>query len=70
VALATLGFGASNSLVLLTFLHLIQVAGNSLTFALYGISCVAILFFVRFVVPETKGRELESISAAPEAAGL
>lgn len=69
VAAATLGFGASNSLVLFTFLRLIQVAGNSATFAIYAISCVAVLLFVRFVVPETAGRELESISAKPSAVG-
>lgn len=67
VAAATLGFGASNSLVLFTFMRLIQIAGNSATFAIYAASCIAVLLFVRFVVPETKGRDLESISAAPEA---
>jgi sugar porter (SP) family MFS transporter len=63
MAAATLGSGASNFLVSLTFLSLIQAAGNALTFAIYGVFCVATLLFVRFVVPETKGRELESISA-------
>ncbi len=63
VAAATLGFGASNSIVLFTFLRLTQAAGNAATFAIYGASCIAVLLFVRFVVPETRGRELESISA-------
>jgi sugar porter (SP) family MFS transporter len=63
VAAATLGSCASNFLVSLTFLSLIKAAGNALTFAIYGLFCVITLFFVRFVVPETKGRELESISA-------
>lgn len=63
VAAATLGSGASNSLVAFTFLSLIKAAGNSLTFAIYGGFCVLTLLFVRFVIPETKGRELESISA-------
>lgn len=63
VAAATLGSGASNFLVSLTFLSLIHAAGNSLTFAIYGGFCVLTLFFVRFVIPETKGRELESISS-------
>jgi sugar porter (SP) family MFS transporter len=62
-AAATLGSGASNFLVSLTFLSLIHAAGNSLTFAIYGGFCVLALLFVRFVIPETKGRELESISA-------
>jgi sugar porter (SP) family MFS transporter len=65
VAAATLGSCAANFLVSLTFLSLIKAAGNALTFAIYGIFCVITLFFVCFVVPETKGRELESISAKP-----
>jgi sugar porter (SP) family MFS transporter len=68
VAAATLGSCASNFLVSLTFLSLIKAAGNALTFAIYGVFCVITLFFVRFAVPETKGRELESISAKPSVA--
>jgi sugar porter (SP) family MFS transporter len=68
VAAATLGSGASNFLVSITFLSLITVAGNSLTFAIYGGFCILTLIFVRFIIPETKGRELESISAKPAAA--
>lgn len=64
VAAATLGSGASNFLVSLTFLSLIKAAGNAVTFVIYGIFCIITLLFVRFVVPETKGRELESISVA------
>ncbi len=67
-AAATLGSGASNFLVSVTFLSLIQAAGNSLTFAIYGGFCLLALLFVRFVIPETKGRELESISASHSAA--
>jgi MFS family permease len=63
VAAATLGSGTSNLLVSITFLYLIKTAGTSLTFAIYGAFCIVTLLFVRFVVPETKGRELESISA-------
>ena len=63
LAAATLGSGASNFLVSLTFLSLIKVAGNALTFGIYGVFCILTLLFVRFIVPETKGRELESISA-------
>ena len=65
VAAATIGSGASNFLVSLTFLSLIKAAGNALTFSIYGIFCILTLLFVRFIVPETKGRELESISAKP-----
>jgi hypothetical protein len=35
-----------------------------LTFSIYGGFCVLTLLFVRYLVPETKGRELESISSA------
>jgi sugar porter (SP) family MFS transporter len=63
VAAATLGSGASNLLVSLTFLSLIKSAGNTLTFCIYGLFCILTLFFVRYVMPETKGCELESISA-------
>jgi MFS family permease len=65
VAAATIGSGASNFLVSLTFLSLIKGAGNTVTFAIYGVFCILTLLFVRFIVPETKGRELESISAKP-----
>ena len=68
VAAATLGSGTSNFLVSLTFLSLIKAAGNSLTFSIYGVFCVLTLLFVRFVIPETKGRELESISLRQPAA--
>jgi sugar porter (SP) family MFS transporter len=65
VAAATIGSGASNFLVSLTFLSIIQAAGNAATFAVYAFFCVLTLIFVRLVVPETKGCELESISAKP-----
>src|ERR1700728_687186 len=63
VAAATLSFGPSNFLVSLTFLSLIKAAGNSLAFVIFGVFCILPLVFVRFVIPETAGRELESISA-------
>src|ERR1700693_498942 len=63
VAAATLSFGTSNFLISLTFLSLLKAAGTSLTLIMYGAFCILTLFFVRFVIPETKGRELESISA-------
>jgi sugar porter (SP) family MFS transporter len=65
VAAATLGSGTSNFIVSLTFLSLIKAAGNSATFCIYGAFCILTLLFVRFVMPETKGRALESISAEP-----
>jgi predicted MFS family arabinose efflux permease len=63
VAAATLGSGAANTLVSLTFLSLIRAVGNTVTFCIYGGFCLLTLLFVRLVMPETKGRELESISA-------
>jgi sugar porter (SP) family MFS transporter len=63
VAAATLSFGTSNFIVSLTFLSLLKAAGTSLTFVIYSAFCILTLIFVRFVIPETKGRELESISA-------
>jgi MFS family permease len=62
VAVASLASGAANFVVSLTFLSLIKAAGNSSTFIIYAGFCILTLFFVRFVIPETKGRELESIS--------
>jgi sugar porter (SP) family MFS transporter len=64
VAAATLGAGISNFIVSLTFLSLLNAAGNTLTFCIYGGFCILTLLFTRFIIPETKGRELESISAA------
>jgi len=61
VAAASLGSGASNFIVSLTFLSLI----NTATFCIYGAFCILTLFFVCYVMPETKGCELESISAEP-----
>lgn len=63
VAAASLGSGASNFLVSMTFLSLIDAAGSSFTFLIYAAFCIVALAFVGFVVPETKGRELETISA-------
>ena len=67
VAAASLGSGAANFVVSITFLSLIKAAGNTLTFIIYGVFCIVTLLFVRFIVPETKGRELESISSGHNA---
>ena len=63
VAVATLASGISNFAVSLTFLSLINAVGSAVTFAIYGALSIVTLIFIRFVVPETCGRELESISA-------
>jgi sugar porter (SP) family MFS transporter len=70
LAAASLGSGASNFVVSLTFLSLINVAGSSSTFLIYAAFCIGTLLFVRFMVPETMGRELESISTGPEVTAL
>ena len=66
VAAATLGSGISNFIVSITFLSLIEAIGGARTFAIYGALSIVTLLFVRFVVPETCGRELESISLVTE----
>ena len=63
VAAASLGSGASNFLVSVTFLSMINAAGSSITFLIYAAFCVLTLLFVRFIVHETAGRELETISS-------
>ena len=67
VAAGTLGSGISNFIVSITFLSLIEAIGSARTFAIYGTMCIVTLLFVRFIVPETCGRELESISLVAEA---
>lgn len=62
VAIGTLFSGIANFSVSLTFLSLIHAVGSAFTFAIYGVLSVLTLVFVRFAVPETCGRELESIS--------
>lgn len=62
VAVGTLASGIANFIISLTFLSLINAVGNASTFAIYGVLCVVTLAFVRFAVPETCGRDLESIS--------
>jgi sugar porter (SP) family MFS transporter len=52
---------ASNLLVSLTFLSLLQALGPSLTFWTYGLLAIAAWFFCYYLVPETKGRTLEEI---------
>lgn len=67
VAAASIGSGAANFIVSITFLSLIQAVGNALTFVIYGVFCIITLLFVFFIVPETKGRALERISSEQNA---
>lgn len=61
MSVATVANWAANLLVSLTFLTLIVHLGTSLTFWLYGLFAIGTLIFVRFRVPETKGRTLEQV---------
>ncbi len=60
-SLATCVNWASNFLVTVTFLNLVKFAGASGAFATYMIFSIASLFFIYFLVPETKGVSLEEI---------
>ena len=53
-------FRLSNT-VALSFLSLIQWAGRGNTFWIYGLISIGTWIFVYQLVPETKGRSLESI---------
>ena len=52
---------ASNLIVSLTFLTLVEKLGASSTFLLYAFASVASWLFAYYLVPETKGRTLEQI---------
>jgi SP family galactose:H+ symporter-like MFS transporter len=54
---------ASNLIVSLTFLTLVEKVGASSTFLLYALASVASWLFAYYFVPETKGRTLEQIEA-------
>jgi SP family galactose:H+ symporter-like MFS transporter len=62
VAVATLASGISNFALSLTFLSIINAVGDATTFAIFGALSILTIVFIRFVVPETCGRDLESIS--------
>ncbi|UTB32596.1 MAG: MFS transporter [Methanobacterium sp. ERen5] len=52
---------ATNLIVAITFLTIIELLGASGTFWLYGVIAVLSLLFVYYRVPETKGKSLEEI---------
>ncbi len=54
---------ASNLIVSLTFLTLVEKLGASSTFLLYAFASVASWLFAHYFVPETMGRTLEPIEA-------
>lgn len=61
MGLATCANWISNFLITMTFLYLIQWFGKTGTFWLYGIIGLFGIWFIIRVIPETKGRSLESI---------
>ena len=61
---ATTANWASNLLVSLTFLSLVEMLGTSTTIWLFGLVTVLAIVFAYRVVPETKGRSLEAIDVA------
>jgi sugar porter (SP) family MFS transporter len=54
---------ASNLIISLTFLTLVEKLGASSTFFLYALASVLSWLFAYYFVPETKGRTLEQIEA-------
>lgn len=60
-SVATAANWGSNMIVALTFLSLVQLFGASATFFIYFIISLFGLFFIYYLVPETKGITLEQI---------
>jgi len=63
MSLASVTIWASDWLVTLTFLTLLDHFGARKSFWLYGLACVAAYIFSFRFIPETKGRTLEEIEA-------
>jgi hypothetical protein len=66
-AAGTMANWTFNFIVALTFLPLIDLLGRSGAFWLYAGVCLATFVFCRVLVPETKGKPLEEITALFEA---
>jgi sugar porter (SP) family MFS transporter len=64
MSLASVTIWASDWLVTLTFLTLLDRLGARKSFWLYGIACIAAYIFCSRFIPETKGRTLEEIEAS------
>jgi len=69
MSFATMVNWASNLLVALTFLTLLDTLGESATFWLYAGICILAIVFVYSKVPETKGKTLEQIAADTASVG-
>jgi SP family galactose:H+ symporter-like MFS transporter len=63
MSIASVANWGANLVVALTFLTLTQAIGKNGTFWLYGFVSIGAVFFVHFLVPETKGRTLEEIES-------
>jgi MFS family permease len=70
MSLATVANWTFNLVVSATFLNLVGALGSTGTFLVYGVLSLLALAFVAITVPETKGRSLEQIEAALDAATL
>jgi MFS transporter, SP family, galactose:H+ symporter len=62
-SIATFANWASNLVVALTFLLLIDAMGSAATFLLYGVLTAGAFVFTHALVPETRGKTLEQIEA-------
>ncbi len=69
MGIATMANWGFNLLVALTFLTLIERLGPALTFFTYAGASVASWLFSFYLVPETRGRTLEEITAGEELHG-
>src|SRR6185312_6646915 len=58
---ATVANWSANLLISVTFLSLVDALGKSVVFWIYAAFAAVGIVFVRFCVPETKGRSLEDI---------
>ena len=64
MSLATLMVWATDFLVTMTFLSLVEALGPKNSFWVYAAACAAALIFSFKMVPETKGRTLEEIETS------
>jgi MFS transporter, SP family, galactose:H+ symporter len=68
MSLATVANWSFNLIVSATFLNLVGAVGSAGAFLVYGVLSLVALAFIALMVPETKGRSLEQIEAALDAA--
>ena len=65
MSVATVAIWLSFLVMSVTFLSTVEILGESLTFWAYAVACVLAMAIAYRFVPETKGRNLEEISAGP-----